>query len=253
MQKCKLDLANLSSWLSVDDADAFLPPWRGCFHYHWCSRSTIILRSSRRRREDLSSAESSITRNGSRELIGAMYRLHPVSTLRCSRLTRQVQVPIVKLWIRETCSISPPQCAHSRGEQLQNYDISRVTLTRVCEMDSRPDRKILQIYNWKERQRERKKKKKILCVCIRARSLKMYFSIFLYLTVKLWFWQIWRRWTMRRIRARVWCNSWERENESVYFYITIYVERKSLWFFDREIRVIHLKISVSITIIQIFT
>lgn len=116
----------------------------------WCSRSTIILRSSSRRsykREDLSSAESSITRNGSRELIGAMYRLHPVSTLRCSRLTRQVQVPIVKLWIRKTCSISPPQCAHSRGEQLQNYDISRVTLTRVCEMDSRPDLKTLQIYN----------------------------------------------------------------------------------------------------------
>lgn len=95
----------------------------------WCSRSTILRSSSKRsyKREDLSSTEPSITRNGSWELRGAMYRLHPVSTLRCSRLTRQVQVPIVELWIRETCSISPPH-VHTREEssyKIMIYHASR--------------------------------------------------------------------------------------------------------------------------------
>lgn len=106
----------------------YLPTWRSSSYY----RDVVDWRSRAFVEKELWTQGSFIRRtinNAQRILraIGAMCRLHPVSTLRCSRLTRQVQVPIVGLWIRETCSI--PTSLHTWGEQLQNYDISRVTLT----------------------------------------------------------------------------------------------------------------------------
>lgn len=69
--------------------------------------------------------------------IGAMYWLHPVSTLRRSRLTRQVQVPIVELWIRETCSIPTPCALEESSYKIMIHHASRWRLRQRAHMKAR--------------------------------------------------------------------------------------------------------------------
>lgn len=164
------------SWLPTG---AFLLAYfKKQFSLSWRSRLTISRFRSRRSYELRGSFIRRIINNAQRVLraIGAVCRLHPVSTLRCSRLTRQVQVPIVELWIRETCSI--PTLLHTRGEQLQNYDISHVTLTSATT----------RAYESAIQTRGRTRK-------LRNRSVP--FSLFL-LIRELWFCQIERQWAMRK-------------------------------------------------------
>lgn len=73
--------------------------------------------------------------------IGAMYRLHPVSTLRRSRLTRQVQVPIarpiVRLWIRETYSIPTPCAFDESSYKIMIHHASCWRLRQRAHMKAR--------------------------------------------------------------------------------------------------------------------